>query len=409
MATKPAFQSLGLLKTICDSVTSLGIATPTPVQTLAIPSLLQSKSHHLIAAQTGTGKTMAYLLPLLHRIKTREAEAGQRLTRPNSPRALIIVPTRELSTQLALILTAFKHTVRFKTFSIHSGVTPKVLNKELNEGLDLLVGTPEHVRRCRDWGVLRLDCVESVVFDESDTMVDAGMSGILHEYVDKVRNARFVFVGATHPKQLESALTAKFDFNPKGKLPYIKKIVAPNTHLNLANIRHELISLTGYDKNPQFLALLKSNQHKIEKSGCIVFCNTIKSARSTDHLLNEQGYNAVSLHGEVPTEQRARNVERFRMGLAKILVCTDLGSRGLDFPEVELVLQYDFPSTISDYLHRVGRTGRGGRLGVAVSLYRRKDQEVVDQLQESFQSKRPLKVTNSAYSYKNKEDQGKQK
>lgn len=408
MATKPTFQSLGLMKSICDSVASLGIAAPTPVQTLAIPSLLQTNSHHLIAAQTGTGKTLAYLLPLLQRIKNREEEAGQRLTRPNSPRALIMVPTRELSTQLAQIMNSFKHTVRFKTFAIHSGVTPRVLHKELNEGLDLLIGTPDHIRRSRDRGVLQLNCVESMVFDESDTMVDAGMSSILQEYVDLVR-ARFVFVGATHPKQLESALSARFDFNPKGKFPFLKKIVAPDTHLNLTNIRHELVRLTEYDKNPQFLSFLKANQHKISKSGCIVFCNTIQSARATDHLLNEQGYSAVSLHGEVPTEQRARNVERFRLGLAKVLVCTDLGSRGLDFPEVELVLQYDFPSTISDYLHRVGRTGRGGRLGVAISLYRRKDQPVVDQLQQSFQSKKPLQITNSAYSYKNKEDQRKKR
>lgn len=404
MATKPTFQTLGLLKTICDSVASLGISSPTPVQKLAIPSLLQSNCHHLIAAQTGTGKTLAYVLPVLQRIKSREEEAGERLTRPNRPRALIMVPTRELSLQLFQVMTAFKHTVRFKTFAVHSGVTPRVLHKELNEGLDLLIGTPDHLRRCRDWGILQLNNVESLVFDESDTMVDAGMSKVLHEYVDITKTARCIFVGATHPQQLESSLTAKFDFNPKGKLPYLKRIVAPDTHLNLTNIRHELISLTNYDKNPQFLSILKQNQHKISKSGCIVFCNTIKSARSTDYLLNEQGFSAVSLHGEVPSELRARNVERFRMGFAKILVCTDLGSRGLDFPDVELVLQYDFPSTISDYLHRVGRTGRGGRLGVAISLYRRKDKEVVQQLRDSFDSKQPLKITNSAYSYKNKED-----
>lgn len=407
-SAKLTFASLGVMQTICECVSSLHITTPTPIQKLAIPSLLQTNSHHLLAAQTGTGKTLAYLLPVLHQLKAQELLAQQRLTRPNSPRALILVPNRELSGQLSLLLRSFKHTVRLKNFSVHSGVTSSVIRKELNEGLDLLISTPEYVRRCVDWGVLRLNRVENFVFDESDTLVDAGMSGVLHQYIKKLQKTRFVFVGATHPQQLERVLQEHFSLDSKGSKPALVKLVAADTHLNLANIRHELTPLTSYDKNPQFLSILQTYHSRISRGGCIVFCNSINSARATEYFLRQNGYQAVSLHSEVPSEQRAANVDKFRMGVSKVLVCTDLGSRGLDFPGVELVVQYDFPKTTSDYLHRVGRTGRAGKLGLAVSLYRKKDLDLIKQLQASFQTNKPLAIAHSAYSLKNREDFSKQ-
>jgi superfamily II DNA/RNA helicase len=160
------------------------------------------------------------------------------------------------------------------------------------------------------------------------------------------------------------------------------------------------VELEGFDKQTQFLEIMQDiKRAKRDKETAIIFCNSIQSCQSTEYLLRENGYQANSIHGDVPAKLRIQNYNNFKNGTLQYLVCTDLGSRGLDFENNGYVVNFDFPSNTSDYLHRVGRTGRAGRVGSAFSLIRKKDFGVVNQLKDSFEYGVPLGIGNSSYTY----------
>lgn len=174
--------------------------------------------------------------------------------------------------------------------------------------------------------------------------------------------------------------------------------------MNLSHVNHNFVELESYDKHQQFLEIM-SDVATARKSNetAIIFCNSINSCRSTEYLLRDHGYEARSIHGDVPAKARIQNYNDFKEGRLKYLVCTDLGSRGLDFKNNGYVINFDFPTSNADYLHRVGRTGRAGKHGTAFSLIRKKDFKLVNQLKESFEYGVPIAIGNSSYTKQNRE------
>ena len=175
--------------------------------------------------------------------------------------------------------------------------------------------------------------------------------------------------------------------------------------MNLSHLKHEFIQLADFDKIKPLKMLMKEfRQYATKnKTSCIIFCNSVQSARAIEHALAEQGEKTASLHGEIPPKMRANNFEKFKERKADILVATDLASRGLDFPFVSHVMNFDFPKSTSDYLHRAGRAGRAGRPGFVLSLVREKDDPILLEMKAANDNQEPLKIKGSAYSLKNKE------
>jgi len=398
-----SFAETGLVPGLISVLQTMSIVKPTSIQWQGIPSLINTKAHHLITAQTGTGKTLTYGLPLFHLLKAQEVEEKKILTESRAPRSVIVVPNRELARQVESVFNGFKHEVRLKTLSIYSGQKLALEEKELKDGVDILIGTPDRIDKHRTEKNLIFDKVTEVVIDESDTIIDAGFSRHLKIYLEELQlKSRFTFVSATFPSSLKHFVTQHFSFDEQSNR-YIKQIIEKSTHLNLSHLKHDFIQLPEYDKNPLFYKVLEEIKSSIGSGSCIVFCNNIQSARSVEHTMNERGYISVSLHGDVPNKQRLSNLEKFTSQEVKFLVCTDLGSRGLDFPFVNYVVQYDFPKTQSDYVHRAGRAGRAGRPGTIISFYRKYDLPMVNELKVSFEKKKPLTMNTSAFSMKNKE------
>ena len=188
--------------------------------------------------------------------------------------------------------------------------------------------------------------------------------------------------------------------------PDFKIIIEKSTHLNLSNLKHEFIHLADYDKIKPLQLLCKEfgKYAKKNETSCIVFCNSVNSARAVEHALAKEGLETTSLHGEIPPNKRAENYLAFRKRDKNILVATDLASRGLDMPFVSHIINFDCPKTTSDYLHRAGRAGRAGREGFVMTLYREKDMPILQEMQSSHETQEPLKIKGSAYSLTNKEE-----
>lgn len=251
-----------------------------------------------------------------------------------------------------------------------------------------------------------------MVFDEADALIDSGYDQDLAHFMRIVTNpevieqrgsaARAIFVSATLGGSLREFLKTVFGAQNS---PRFERVIDSSTHLNLANIRHDFIHLPEFDKHKSLEGVVKQVTQSLKKNGtkAIVFCESVKSAQSTEYFLQQMGHETVSLHGDVPARLRVQNYERFQKGDVNLLVATDVGGRGLDFKKVSHVINFDFPQTASDYLHRVGRTGRAGQSGTAISLYRNSDLPLVNKLRESYEKGIPLLVTTSTYGKINKE------
>lgn len=255
-----------------------------------------------------------------------------------------------------------------------------------------------------------LSNVRSLVIDELDTFLDAGHEAKLCKIIEQhlqhgSRNGiekQLIMCSATVNKAM-TAMARRFYSEED---PNFKIVVEKSTHLNLSNLKHEFIHLADYDKIKPLQLLTKEYKKYARKhhTGCIVFCNSVQSARAVEHALAHEGMKTCSLHGEIPPKRRIENYMAFRKHEADVLVATDLASRGLDMPFVSHIINFDFPKTTSDYLHRAGRAGRAGRPGFVMSLYREKDTPILEEMRQSHETNQPLKIKGSAYSLINKEE-----
>jgi ATP-dependent RNA helicase DeaD len=350
-----AFLALGLDPALVSAVTALGYEEPTDIQREAIPVLISGRDV-LGQAATGTGKTAAFALPLLHRITTLADKDDD--DRP--VRGLILVPTRELAMQVAEAVHKYGRQRGVRVLPIYGGQAMQQQLRALKRGVDVVVATPgralDHIRR----RTLGLDTVEMVVLDEADEMLDMGFAEDLEAILSEVPETR--------QTALFSATMA----------PPIRAIA--NRHLRdpqLVSIERERVA-PGEAPRVREVAYVVQRRHKVAAlarvldmeapTSAIVFCRTRTEVDELTETLGGRGYRAEALHGGLSQEQRDRVMRRFRDGSSELLVATDVAARGLDIEHVSHVVNFDVPSSPDAYVHRIGRTGRAGREGVAITL-----------------------------------------
>ena len=348
----PGFSALGLDPRVVAALGALGYEEPTPVQREAIPPLLAGRDV-LGQAATGTGKTAAFALPLLH-VLTPKAEAGNRLG------ALILVPTRELAMQVAEAVHKYGKAMGIIAVPIYGGSPMETQLRQLKRGVDVVVATPgralDHIRRKS----LRLSGIKVVILDEADEMLDMGFAEDLEAILNET------------PKERQTALFSAT------LPPRIAEIA--NRHLkNPVRVRidREVVP-AGSAPRVRQVAYVVGRAHKMATLGrvldvenptsAIVFCRTRTEVDELTESLNGRGYRAEALHGGLSQEQRDRVMKKFRANTADLLIATDVAARGLDVEHVSHVVNYDVPTSAEAYVHRIGRTGRAGRDGVAITL-----------------------------------------
>jgi ATP-dependent RNA helicase DeaD len=365
------FSGLGLDPRILAALAGLGYEEPTPVQREAIPPLLAGRDV-LGQAATGTGKTAAFALPLLH-IVTPDADPRERT------RALILVPTRELAMQVAEAVNRYGKSMGVCALPIYGGAAMETQLRALKRGVDVVVATPgralDHIRR----KTMRLEHVQVVVLDEADEMLDMGFAEDLEAILEAT------------PAERQTALFS-------ATLPPRIADIA-NKHLKdpvRVRIDREVVA-AGASPRVRQVAYIVSRAHKMATLGrildvenptsAIVFCRTRTEVDEVAETLNAQGYRAEALHGGLSQEQRDRVMKKFRANTADLLIATDVAARGLDVQHVSHVVNYDVPSAAEAYVHRIGRTGRAGREGVAITLAEPREHRLLRNIEHQTKQK----------------------
>ncbi|CAG1008949.1 ATP-dependent RNA helicase RhlE [Phycisphaerales bacterium] len=348
------FSSLRLSPSILKSVTAEGYTTPTPIQAQAIPPVLEG--HDLLGcAQTGTGKTAAFALPILHRLMSEPADTTRR--GPALPRALILAPTRELATQIAESFGVYgKHTGLTHTV-VFGGVSQFHQVRALHRGVDILVATPGRLMDLMQQRVVNLTQVKILVLDEADRMLDMGFIRPIRHIAAAVPAARQTLMfSATMPKEIMH-LAESLLKNPKRVAVTPVASAAPKIEQSVYMIQR--------DRKQTLLEVLLKDR-AIERA--LVFTRTKHGADRVARRLHRAGVGAEAIHGNKAQNQRQRALDKFRSGISRVLVATDVAARGLDVDGITHVFNFDLPHEPESYVHRIGRTARAGASGIAISF-----------------------------------------
>lgn len=351
------FNELNLDPKIMKAIQEAGFNQPTPIQAMAIPEILNGKDLRA-CAQTGTGKTAAFLLPALQRLTVPSEKKGF------GPRILILVPTRELAMQVAKEAERHsKHMTRVKTVCIYGGVPYPLQNRQLSRPYEILVVTPgrliDHVERKR----IDLSRVEMLVLDEADRMLDMGFINDVEHIVSQTPETRQTLLFSATFKDGVKRLAQKLMNNP------VEVSVVPKEE-NYEQIDQAVYFADGLTHKVE---LLKHFLTDPTLNQCIIFTMTKRYADELTDELRAIGHLAAALHGDMDQRKRTRVIENMRAGKVKIVVATDVAARGIDIPAISHVYNFDLPRCAEDYTHRIGRTGRAGASGVAISLASPKD------------------------------------
>jgi superfamily II DNA/RNA helicase len=360
------FSELGLSAKVLDAVDKAGYTEPTPIQQAAIPVMLE-KRDMIGIAQTGTGKTASFVLPMLTRLETGRARARM-------PRTLILEPTRELAAQVHENFETYGINHRLTVALIIGGVSFDEQDRKIDKGADVLIATPGRLLDHFERGKLLLGSVDVLVIDEADRMLDMGFIPDIERICRLVPPRRqTVLFSATMPPEIKR-LTAQFLKNPESI-----EVARPSS---TADTVTQLVVKCG-SSPAEKRAALRDQLRGAETTlaNAIVFCNRKRDVGTVHRSLVRHGFNAGALHGDMDQHQRMATLESFRSGEVPILVASDVAARGLDIPAVSHVFNYDLPSNAEDYVHRIGRTGRAGRSGVAISLCAPADTKFLTQIE----------------------------
>jgi len=346
------FNTLGLSPETVQAVTDTGYTTPTPIQEQAIPVALAGRDV-LGIAQTGTGKTAAFTLPMIDRLAQGRSKARM-------PRSLVIAPTRELADQVAESFAKYSKYQKLSWALLIGGVSFEDQIKKLDRGVDVLIATPGRLLDHFERGRLLLTGVQMMVVDEADRMLDMGFIPDL-ERIFKLTpvNKQTLFFSATMPPEI-TRLTTQFLKDPT-------RIEVSRPASTGENIRQVVVRIPLSDPKAKRLTLRALVERTSPDSG-IVFCNRKTEVDIVAKSLKVHGFDAAPIHGDLEQSQRMKTLESFRKGELKLLVASDVAARGLDIPAVSHVFNYDVPHHADDYVHRIGRTGRAGRSGVALMI-----------------------------------------
>jgi superfamily II DNA/RNA helicase len=347
-----SFSHLGLSEKVLSAVAAAGYTTPTPIQDQAIPHVLAG--HDVLGiAQTGTGKTAAFTLPMLTKLEKGRARARM-------PRTLILEPTRELAAQVEESFTKYGAKQKLNVALLIGGVSFDDQDTKLVRGVDVLIATPGRLLDHFERGRLLLTGVELLVIDEADRMLDMGFIPDIERICKLVPFSRqTLFFTATMPPEIRR-ITEQFLHNPV-------KVEVARPATTLATTTQHLVK-TGretHEKRATLRGLLRSADGL---KNAIVFCNRKSEVATLHRSLVRHGFSAVALHGDMDQPARMAALERFRRGEVTLLVASDVAARGLDIPDVSHVYNFDVPHHPDDYVHRIGRTGRAGRSGAAITL-----------------------------------------
>ncbi|NIA52781.1 DEAD/DEAH box helicase [Massilia sp. TW-1] len=346
-----SFASLGLIDQITRTLASLSYHTPTAVQAQAIPAVLAGRDV-MAAAQTGTGKTAGFALPLLQRLVM---DGGQ--VASNAARALILVPTRELAEQVHESVRAYSAGLPLRTMVAYGGVSINPQMMRLRKGVDVLVATPGRLLDLQRQNAVRFNQVQTLVLDEADRMLDLGFSRDIDNLLALLPKQRQTLLFSATFSDPIRALAAKLLHDPVG-------IEAAPRNTTVKAIRQWIVPVDKKRKPDLFLHLLARH----DWPQVLAFVKTRKGVDQLVELLAARGIAADSIHGDKPQPSRLRALDRFKAGEVRVLVATDVAARGLDIDDLPVVVNVDLPIVAEDYVHRTGRTGRAGASGEAVSL-----------------------------------------
>jgi superfamily II DNA/RNA helicase len=381
------FSGLGLSSKVTEAVAAAGYNKPTEIQAQAIPHLLQKKD--LIGiAQTGTGKTASFVLPMLTLLENGRARARM-------PRTLILEPTRELAAQVSENFEKYGKNHRLTMALIIGGVSFEDQNKKLDRGVDVLIATPGRLLDQFDRGKILLTGVEILVIDEADRMLDMGFIDDIEKIVNRLPPRRQTMLfSATMDSQIEK-LTKKFLKDPV----HVQVSRAAST---ADTIDQKLVKVSS--KPDEKRAALRERIDASEGlTNAIIFCNRKRDVATLANSLKRHGYSAGALHGDMDQKSRMETLDAFKTNKLTLLVASDVAARGLDIPAVSHVFNFDVPVHAEDYVHRIGRTGRAGRSGVAYTLVAPADGKHLDAILKLIQKpidwledKREAKSANGA-------------
>ncbi len=365
------FAQLGLSSQLTKAIEKSGYDTPTPIQEKVIPLMLQG--HDIVAiAQTGTGKTAAFVLPILERLK-----ANQHKARPKHCGTLIIVPTRELAKQIDDNIEKYGAHIYHQRACIVGGEKYPKQIKRLHQGLDILVATPGRLEDHIKSGNLSLDHTETLILDEADQMLDLGFFPAIRRIAQKApRTRQTILLSATMPKPIR-ALAAELLQEPKDVS------VAPAS-TPVERIQQAVMMVEKPEKRAFVLQAIE-NQFRT-----IIFTRTKHGAEQLQKFLSRQNVLCSAIHGDKSQGQRQRALEAFRTGEEHVLIATDIAARGLDIPDVSLVVNYDLPTVPEAYVHRIGRTARAGREGRAITLCSSEEQKHLREIERLIKVKIPV-------------------
>lgn len=353
---------------IQKAIADLGHTTPTPVQAEAVPKVLEGCDLQ-VAAQTGTGKTAAFMLPALHKLIT---------TPGKGPRVLVLVPTRELAMQVAAETAKYsKYLPQVKTVCVYGGMSYALQNKQLSKPYDILVATPGRLIDHMERGRIQLNRIQMLILDEADRMLDMGFLEPVEHIASKTPKTRQTLMFSATLKGIVLQLSKRLLNNPQ-------EIQISPQEMTHANIEQQLHTVDNIDHKYRLLHHLLGDE---ALSQVIVFTATKHQADELADKLSVDGHPAGALHGDMNQRQRTRTITAMRRGAIRILVATDVAARGIDIPTISHVINFDLPMNAEDYVHRIGRTGRAGATGVALSFAAHRDSRLVQQI-EKFTGKR---------------------
>lgn len=365
------FSDLGLSAKVLSAVTDAGYETPTPIQAGAIPPALERKDV-LGIAQTGTGKTASFVLPMLTLLEKGRARARM-------PRTLILEPTRELAAQVAENFDKYGKNHRLNIALLIGGVSFDDQDRKLERGADVLIATPGRLLDHCERGKLLMTGVDLLVIDEADRMLDMGFIPDIERIAKLIPFTRqTLFFSATMPPVIQT-LADQFLQNPTRV-----EVAPPSSTAKTVTQRLVSTGSKDYDKRSVLRDLIRS-QDTLQNG--IIFCNRKRAVADLYRSLERHGFSAGALHGDMDQRSRMKMLQAFKDNEITLLVASDVAARGLDIPAVSHVFNFDIPTHAEDYVHRIGRTGRAGREGAAFTLVSKPDKKYLDAIEKLIDTK----------------------
>ncbi len=360
--TDMTFKELNITEPILKAIEEKGYITPTPIQEAAIPAAL-AKRDILGCAQTGTGKTASFAIPIIQHL---EKERSNR----KEIKALILTPTRELALQISECIDDYAKYTRVRHGVIFGGVKQGPQVSTLQRGIDILVATPGRLLDLMSQGYIHLDCIQYFVLDEADRMLDMGFIHDIKRILPKLpKDKQTLFFSATMPPSIVS-LTNSLLRNP------VKINITPESP-TVEAIEQFIYFVEKKEKGQLLISLLRKNKNQ----SVLIFSRTKHNADKIVRVLSKAGIGSQAIHGNKSQNARQQALGNFKSGKTRVMVATDIASRGIDIDELPLVINYDLPDVPETYVHRIGRTGRAGRAGTALTFCSEEERKLVNSIQ----------------------------